>query len=197
SNGEHAVAEHTPAIADCVGKGDNNAATNHHDIAGPVAVTIAHARPRRGLRAGRDRHVSDVGLVLHLQRRPQSGDRRPDRAGQMLGQGNDPGEGRDREGQLDRADHRGGRQPELSAGVGVLGTIAAAAGVFAGTDIDDLVVLTVLFLAGRATGRPRTRDIVVGQYLGIAALVAFSAAAAVGLLVVPDRWVGLIGLVPI
>ena len=79
----------------------------------------------------------------------------------------------------------------------MLGTIAAALGVFAGTDIDDLVVLTVLFLAGRNTGRPRVRDIVVGQYLGIAALVALSAAAAVGLLVVPDRWVGLIGLVPI
>jgi cadmium resistance transport/sequestration family protein len=79
----------------------------------------------------------------------------------------------------------------------VLGTIAAAAGVFAGTDVDDLIVLTVLFLAGRATGRPRTRDVVVGQYLGIAALVAISAAAAVGLLAVPDRWVGLIGLVPI
>ena len=33
----------------------------------------------------------------------------------------------------------------------MLGTVA----IFAGTDIDDLIVLTVLFLAGRATGRPR------------------------------------------
>jgi cadmium resistance protein CadD (predicted permease) len=79
----------------------------------------------------------------------------------------------------------------------VLGTIAAAVGIFAGTDIDDLIVLTVLFLAGRATGRPRARDIVTGQYLGIAALVAASAAAALGLLVIPDRWVGLLGLVPL
>jgi cadmium resistance protein CadD (predicted permease) len=79
----------------------------------------------------------------------------------------------------------------------VLRTIAAAVAVFAGTDIDDLIVLTVLFLAGRAAGRPRARDIVTGQYLGIAALVVASAAAALGLLVIPDRWVGLLGLVPL
>jgi cadmium resistance protein CadD (predicted permease) len=79
----------------------------------------------------------------------------------------------------------------------VLGTIAVAVAVFAGTDVDDLIVLTVLFLAGRATGRPRARDIVTGQYLGIAALVAASVAAALGLLVIPDRWVGLLGLVPL
>ena len=79
----------------------------------------------------------------------------------------------------------------------MLGTIAAAVGVFAGTDVDDLIVLTVLFLAGRTTGRPRARDIVTGQYLGIAALVAASVAAALGLLVIPDRWVGLLGLVPL
>ena len=77
------------------------------------------------------------------------------------------------------------------------GTIAAAVAIFVGTDIDDLIVLTVLFLAGRATGRPRARDIVTGQYLGIAALVAASVAAALGLLVIPDRWVGLLGLVPL
>jgi len=79
----------------------------------------------------------------------------------------------------------------------VPGTVATAVAIFAGTDIDDLIVLTVLFLAGRATGRPRPRDIVTGQYLGIAALVAASAAAALGLLVIPDRWVGLLGLVPL
>jgi cadmium resistance transport/sequestration family protein len=76
-------------------------------------------------------------------------------------------------------------------------TIATAVGVFAGTDIDDIVVLTVLFLASRATGKPSTRNIVVGQYLGIAALVAVSAVVALGLLVVPQQWVGLLGLAPL
>ena len=77
------------------------------------------------------------------------------------------------------------------------GTAAIAAVIFAGTDVDDLIILTLLFLSARTTGAPRVRDIVVGQYLGIAALVAVSLGAAAGLLVVPERWIGLIGLVPL
>jgi cadmium resistance transport/sequestration family protein len=79
----------------------------------------------------------------------------------------------------------------------LLSTSAAAVGVFAGTDIDDIIVLTVLFLACRATGRPTTSNIIAGQYIGIAALVATSAIAALGLLIVPHQWVGLLGLAPI
>ncbi|MGS2644231.1 cadmium resistance transporter [Streptosporangium sp. LJ11] len=75
-------------------------------------------------------------------------------------------------------------------------TIGTAVAVFAGTNVDDIIILTVLFLASRAGGVPRPWQIVVGQYAGIAALVAVSAAAALGLAVVPDRWVGLLGLVP-
>ena len=78
-----------------------------------------------------------------------------------------------------------------------VGAAAAAAAVFAGTDVDDLLVLTVLFLAARTGGRPRPWQIWVGQYLGIAVLVAVSAAAAAGLAAVPDRWVGLLGLPPL
>jgi len=76
-------------------------------------------------------------------------------------------------------------------------TIVSGAGVFAGTNIDDLVVLTALFLAARTQGKPRPWQIVTGQYLGFLALVAASVAAAAGLLIVPDRWVGLLGLVPL
>jgi cadmium resistance protein CadD (predicted permease) len=79
----------------------------------------------------------------------------------------------------------------------LLGTVAAAVGIFAGTNVDDLVVLTVLFLAARASGRPRPWQIWAGQYAGIGALVAVSVAAALGLALVPDRWVPLLGLVPI
>jgi cadmium resistance transport/sequestration family protein len=78
-----------------------------------------------------------------------------------------------------------------------LSTIGAAVGVFAGTDIDDLIVLTLLSLAARATGRPTKAHIIAGQYLGIAALVAASSIAAIGLLVVPQQWVGLLGLAPL
>ncbi|MGW5669226.1 cadmium resistance transporter [Micromonospora sp. NPDC003776] len=74
---------------------------------------------------------------------------------------------------------------------------AAAALVFAATNIDDIIVLTVLFVAARRAGRPRPRDIVAGQYLGIGALLAAAVVAAAGLLVVPDPWTGLLGLLPI
>jgi cadmium resistance protein CadD (predicted permease) len=37
----------------------------------------------------------------------------------------------------------------------VITTVAAAVGLFAGTNVDDAVVLTVLFLAARADGPPR------------------------------------------
>ena len=79
----------------------------------------------------------------------------------------------------------------------LLSTMVAAVGVFAGTDVDDIIVLTVLFLAGRVAGRPTKVHVIVGQYLGIAARVVGSAIAAVGLLIVPQRWIGLLGLVPI
>ncbi|MFE9693968.1 cadmium resistance transporter [Micromonospora sp. NPDC005806] len=79
----------------------------------------------------------------------------------------------------------------------LLAAAAGAALVFAATNLDDIVVLTVLFVAARGTGRPRPRDIVAGQYLGIGALVAAAVVAAAGLLIVPDPWTGLLGLLPV
>jgi cadmium resistance transport/sequestration family protein len=78
----------------------------------------------------------------------------------------------------------------------VITTVAAAIGLFAATNIDDIVVLTVLFLAstrGTLTGW----KVVTGQYLGFVALVAISVIAALGLTLVPDEWVGLLGLLPL
>jgi cadmium resistance transport/sequestration family protein len=77
-----------------------------------------------------------------------------------------------------------------------VGTLLTAVGVFAGTNVDDIIVLTVLFLSARASGLPRVWQVWVGQYAGIAVLVAVSAVAALGLTIVPDEWVGLLGLVP-
>jgi cadmium resistance protein CadD (predicted permease) len=79
---------------------------------------------------------------------------------------------------------------------GLAGTSAAAAGMFAGTNVDDMIVLTVLFLSSRASGSPRLWQIWAGQYAGIAVLVLVSLVAAVGLTLVPDEWVGLLGFVP-
>lgn len=80
----------------------------------------------------------------------------------------------------------------------MLSTIAAAAGLFVATNIDDIVVLTVLFaVAARGTSRLRGWQIVAGQYLGLVTLIAVSFLAALGLAIVPDEWVGLLGLIPL
>ena len=78
----------------------------------------------------------------------------------------------------------------------MLATIAAAIGMFAATNIDDIVVLTVLFVAS-SRGGPRGWQIVLGQYLGFATLVAISVVAALGLTIIPDEWVGFLGLIPL
>jgi cadmium resistance transport/sequestration family protein len=80
----------------------------------------------------------------------------------------------------------------------VLSTIAAAAGLFVATNLDDIVVLTVLFaVAARGTSQLRGWQIVAGQYLGLITLIAVSFLAALGLTIVPDEWVGLLGLIPL
>src|SRR6266851_3241039 len=80
---------------------------------------------------------------------------------------------------------------------GIWPTITVAVGAFIGTDIDDMVVLTALFLSFRTEGRPFPRQIVLGQYLGFLTLIAISLSVAFGLAVVPDRWVTLLGIVPL
>ena len=73
----------------------------------------------------------------------------------------------------------------------------AAAGLFAGTNIDDMVVLAALNVSSRADGRPRPWQIWAGQYAGIAVLVVISLVAAIGLTLVPEGWVWLLGLMPL
>lgn len=74
---------------------------------------------------------------------------------------------------------------------------ATAVGLFAGTNLDDMVVLAVLNASSRADGRPRRWQIWVGQYLGVAVLVVISLLAAVGLTLVPESWIWLLGLIPL
>lgn len=68
---------------------------------------------------------------------------------------------------------------------------------FAGTTIDDLVILAALFIARRVDGSPSARVIIAGQYAGFAAVLAIALTAAAGLQALPDRWIGLLGLIPI
>jgi cadmium resistance protein CadD (predicted permease) len=65
----------------------------------------------------------------------------------------------------------------------------------AATNIDDIFVL-MLFFSQTAT-RFHGWHVVVGQYLGFPALVALSVLGSLGVLVVPQEWSGLMGVVPI
>lgn len=74
--------------------------------------------------------------------------------------------------------------------------MATAVGAFAGTNIDDFVLLLLLFVRLRDQAVPPWR-IVAGQFLGFTVLVAVSAAAALGLTFLSNGWVGLLGLIPL
>src|SRR5271168_4013097 len=65
--------------------------------------------------------------------------------------------------------------------------------LFLSTNVDDLVVLIAFF----ANSKVRARDIVAGQYAGVAVLFIVSAAAALLSLVIPKTYLGLLGIFPI
>jgi cadmium resistance transport/sequestration family protein len=66
---------------------------------------------------------------------------------------------------------------------------------FAATNIDDLFVLALFF--GQTSKLRERMSVVVGQYLGFAALVAVSLLGYFARLVVPRAWIGLLGLLPV
>jgi cadmium resistance transport/sequestration family protein len=71
--------------------------------------------------------------------------------------------------------------------------IALGIALFVATNLDDIFILLVFF----ADRRLRTRNIVAGTYLGMAALVLISVVAALIALVIPPSYVRLLGLIPI
>lgn len=77
--------------------------------------------------------------------------------------------------------------------VDVCGT---AVGAFAGTNVDDFVVLLLLIM-GIPAGGHRRWQIVAGQYLGFSALVVISLLGAAALRSVSENLVGLLGVIPL
>jgi cadmium resistance protein CadD (predicted permease) len=84
----------------------------------------------------------------------------------------------------------------MAAG-GILAVALTAVVLFAATNVDDIVVLTVLSITSSAEGRPRRWQIWAGQYAGFAVLVIASLAGAAGLALVPPRWLWPLGLLPL
>ncbi len=72
-------------------------------------------------------------------------------------------------------------------------TVGLATVLFVSTNLDDLFVLLAFFLDPAA----RLRDVILGQYLGIGALVLLSLAASVLSLALAPAYVGLLGSLPI
>ena len=66
---------------------------------------------------------------------------------------------------------------------------------FISTNIDDIFVLMMFF--SQVNNVMKRRHIVIGQYLGIGALTIISIIGALGVSVIPQEYVGLLGLVPI
>ncbi len=75
----------------------------------------------------------------------------------------------------------------------MLGLIGVAVLVFASTNVDDLFLLAAFF----ADRRLSARSVVLGQFLGIGALVAVSAVAAWLSLAVPEGYPALLGVIPL
>ena len=77
----------------------------------------------------------------------------------------------------------------------MIATVLTAAAAFAATNIDDLIVLSVLF--ARRDERFHGRHIVGGQYVGFGVLVTASLAVSAGLIALPGKLVGVLGLIPL
>jgi cadmium resistance protein CadD (predicted permease) len=73
------------------------------------------------------------------------------------------------------------------------GVLGVAVVLFASTNVDDLVLLAAFF----SDPHLRARSVVAGQFLGIGALVSFSAAAALAVMTVPEGYVAFLGVVPL
>lgn len=77
----------------------------------------------------------------------------------------------------------------------MISTAIEAFTAFSATNIDDIVILVLLF--SRLNHQLQAIHVVAGQFLGIAVLVAASLLGFAGRSVVPEAWIGLLGLMPI
>jgi cadmium resistance protein CadD (predicted permease) len=76
------------------------------------------------------------------------------------------------------------------------GIVAEAAGLFAITNVDDIVLLSLFF--GRSDGQQgAARRIVTGQYLGFITILAITVAAAYGATFLPESAIAYLGLLPL
>ncbi|GAB1543510.1 CadD family cadmium resistance transporter [Scytonema sp. NUACC21] len=73
--------------------------------------------------------------------------------------------------------------------------IPSSIAAFSATNLDDIVILTVLF--AQVNSSFRYRHIIAGQYLGFTVLVAISLLGFFGSFVLPSVWMDVSGFIPI
>ncbi|MDM9383964.1 cadmium resistance transporter [Chlorogloeopsis sp. ULAP01] len=78
---------------------------------------------------------------------------------------------------------------------GLLTAIPTGLTAFIATNLDDIVVLSLFFSQVNACFR--RRHIVIGQYLGFSLLVIASLPSFFGRFILPESWIGLLGIAPI
>jgi cadmium resistance protein CadD (predicted permease) len=76
------------------------------------------------------------------------------------------------------------------------GIIGQAIGLFAVTNVDDILLLALFFAQG-AGHRGVTRTIAAGQYLGFTAILAAAVTAAFGATFLPESAIPYLGLLPL
>ncbi|MFB2833312.1 cadmium resistance transporter [Floridanema evergladense] len=78
---------------------------------------------------------------------------------------------------------------------GLITAIPSGLTAFSATNIDDIVILSLFF--SQVNSNFRRWHIVAGQYLGFTALVMASLPGFFSSLIVPQAWIGMLGIVPI
>jgi len=78
-----------------------------------------------------------------------------------------------------------------------LGLLGQAAGMFAVTNIDDILILALFFSQAAGAGRAGVVRVVLGQYLGFIAILAASIVGALGAGLLPESAIPYLGLLPL
>ncbi|GLZ37359.1 cadmium resistance transporter [Actinokineospora sp. NBRC 105648] len=76
-----------------------------------------------------------------------------------------------------------------------LGLIGQSVGMFAATNVDDIVILALFF--SQTTSRRAIVRVIAGQYLGFTAILAASALGTLGAGLLPDSAIRYLGLLPL
>jgi cadmium resistance transport/sequestration family protein len=76
----------------------------------------------------------------------------------------------------------------------ILSTLVTGFVAFTLTDIDDLLLL--IFFFSQTKKSFTKREVLLGQYLGFLVLLLLTTLGYLGTLVIPQAWIGLLGLIP-